>query len=297
MAAVEPIRVQGRTLTGDDLAWLQALLEQHPGWHRTALSQHLCQAWQWRNGAGRLKDMAARTLLRKLHARGLIRLPPAQQCIRRPGAPAPPALDAQRPRWAPERIEGSLRSLQPLSLELAHTRPLRHHVADLLRRYHYRGFHGPVGENVQYLARDVRGRDLAVMVFGAAAWKVAARDRFIGWSVAQREQRLGAVVNQQRFLLLPWVRVPHLASHLLARATRRLSADWQARYGHPVWLVETFVESDRFAATAYQAAGWQHLGSTTGRTRQDRHRTLRTALKSVWIKPLHPAFRLHLTTP
>jgi hypothetical protein len=123
------------------------------------------------------------------------------------------------------------------------------------------------------------------------------RDRFIGWSVAQRQQRLGAIANQQRFLILPWVRVAHLASHLLARATRRLSGDWQARYGHPVWLVETFVESDRFAGTAYKAAGWLPLGQTTGRTRQDRQRTLHSPLKSVWVRPLHPAFRQHLTTP
>jgi len=294
---LEPIRVQGRTLTGDDLAWLQALIEQHPDRNRTALSVHLCELWNWRNQAGRLKDMAARTLLLKLHARELIRLPPAQKRTRRPCAQAPPALGAQLPLWAPDRIESSLESLQPLSLELAHTTAWRRHVADLLRRYHYRGFHGAVGENVQYVARDVRGRELAVMVFGAAAWKVAVRDRFIGWSVAQRQQHLGAIANQQRFLVLPWVRVPHLASHLLALATRRLSPDWQARYGHALWLVETFVESDRFAATAYQAAGWRHLGSTTGRTRQDRHRTLCSPVKSVWIKALHPAFREQLTAP
>jgi hypothetical protein len=170
-------------------------------------------------------------------------------------------------------------------------------VRQLLAQYHYRGFNGAVGENVQYLAQDVRGRELAVMVFGAAAWKVAVRDRFIGWSVAQRQQRLGALANQQRFLILPWVRVAHLASHLLARATRRLSADWQARYGHPVWLVETFVEQDRFAGTAYQAAGWLHLGPTTGRTRQDRQHTLQSPRKSVWVRPLHPTFRQRLTTP
>ena len=292
---MEPIRVQGSTLTGDDLAWLQALIEQHPDRNRTALSVHLCELWNWRNQAGRLKDMAARTLLLKLHARELIRLPPAQKRTRRPCAQAPPALGAQLPLGAPDRIESSLESLQPLSLGLAHTTAWRRHVADLLRRYHYRGFHGAVGENVQYVARDVRGRELAVMVFGAAAWKVAARDRFIGWSVTQRQQRLGAIANQQRFLVLPWVRVPHLASHLLALATRRLSADWQARYGHAVWLVETFVESERFAATAYKAAGWRHLGSTTGRTRQDRHRTVRSSVKSVWIKALHPAFREQLT--
>jgi len=182
-----------------------------------------------------------------------------------------------------------------VSLELAHTPGLRRRVRHLLAQYHYRGFNGAVGENVQYLARDVWGRELAVMVFGAAAWKVAVRDRFIGWSVAQRQQRLGALANQQRFLILPWVRVVHLASHLLAQATRRLSADWQTRYGHPVWLVETFVEQDRFAGTAYQAAGWLCLGTTTGRTRQDRQRTLQRPIKSVWVKPLHPDFRKPLT--
>jgi hypothetical protein len=132
------------------------------------------------------------------------------------------------------------------------------------------------------------------MVFGAAAWKVAVRDRFIGWSVEQRQQHLGAIANQQRFLILPWVRVSHLASHLLGLATRRLSADWQARYGHPVWLVETFVELDRFTGAAYRAAGWLELGATTGRTRQDRHRTLQSPLKSVWVRPLHSVFRRHL---
>ena len=297
MAAVEPIRVQGRTLTGDDLAWLRALIEQHPDWHRTALSLHVCGCWDWRNGSGRLKDMAARTLLLKLQARGLITLPPPQKRTRRPCAQAPPRLPAESRLWVPVLIEGPLQSLQPVRLELAHTPALRRHVAHLLAQHHYRGFHGAVGENVQYLAQDGRGRELAVMVFGAAAWKVAARDEFIGWSVTQRQQRLGALTNQQRFLVLPWVRVPHLASHLLALATRRLAADWQARYGHRVWLVETFVEQGRFAATAYKAAGWRHLGPTTGRTRQDPHRTVRTPVKSVWIKALHPAFRQQLTAP
>lgn len=183
------------------------------------------------------------------------------------------------------------------ALELAHTPGSRRRVRQLLAQYHYRGFHGAVGENVQYLARDLRGRELAVMVFGAAAWKVAARDQFIGWSAQQRRQHLGLVANQQRFLILPWVRVPHLASHLLALATGRLSQDWQSRYGHPVCLVETFVEADRFAGTAYQAAGWQCLGQTTGRTRQDRQHTLRTLPKTVWVRAWHPRFRETLTSP
>lgn len=294
---MEPICLQGRTLTGDDLTGLRALIGQHPDWHRTALSRYLCELWDWRNGAGRLKDMAARTLLLKLHARGLIELPPPQTRTGRRCAQAPLMVEPELLPAPPTPIDGSLASLQPVGLELAHSPGLRRRVGQLLAQYHYRGFNGAVGENVQYLARDGRGRELAVMVFGAAAWKVAVRDRFIGWSVAQRQQRLGALINQQRFLILPWVRVAHLASHLLARATRRLSVDWQARYGHRVWLVETFVEQDRFAGTAYQAAGWLHLGATTGRTRQDRQRTLQCPRKSVWVRPLHPRFRQHLTTP
>jgi hypothetical protein len=294
---VEPIRVQGRVLTGDDLAALRALIAQHPDWHRTALSQHLCQLWDWRNGAGRLKDMAARTLLLKLHAQGWIELPAPRSQTRRPCAQAPPLALQPSLHLDPPRLESTLRSLQPVGLELAHTPFLRQQIRQWLSQYHYRGFSGAVGENVQYLARDGQRRELAVMVFGAAAWKLAVRDRFIGWSVEQRRQRLGWIVNQQRFLILPWVRVPHLASHLLALATRRLSEDWQSRYGHPVWLVESFVDTKRFAGTAYKAAGWLCLGQTTGRTRQDRQRTIQTSSKAVWVRPLQPRFRELLLTP
>jgi len=295
VGAVEPICLQGRTLSGDDLAAIRALIAQHPDRHRTALSRQLCKLWDWRNGAGQLKDMAARTLLRKLESKGLIRLPPPRSCIRPSGRQGPPSLPAELLSWAPALIAGSLGCLQPIQLRGAHSAALRRRAGQLLRHYHYRGFHGPVGENLQYMAHDRLGRELAVMVFGAAAWKVAVRDQFLGWTAPQRERGLAGIANQQRFLILPWVRVPHLASHLLGLATRRLSADWQARYGHPIWLLETFVECDRFAATAYQAAGWLHLGQTTGRTRQDRYSTLQTPRKSVWVRPLHPAFRQHLT--
>ena len=292
---MEPIRVQGRTLTGDDLRELRALIAEHPDWHRTALSLHLCQLWNWRNAAGQVKDMAARTLLLKLAARGLIALPPPQRRTRRPCAQAPPMIQEPLLTLSPEAIQESLASLQPIRLELADTQSKRQQVRQWLAQYHYRGFHGPVGENAQYLAKDRQGRELAVMVFGAAAWKVADRDRFIGWSVQQRAEHLGGIANQQRYLILPWVWVPHLASHLLVLAARRLAGDWQNRYGHPVWLMETFVEQERFAGTSYQAAGWICLGQTTGRTRQDRQRTLQSPIKALWVRPLHPDFRKHLS--
>ena len=294
---MEPICLQGRTLSGDDLALVRALIAQHPDWHRTALSLHLCELWNWRNGAGRLKDMAARTLLLKLQVRGLIELPPPQRRTARPCARAPASFQPELLSATAAPIDCPLQSLQPLRLDLVQDLQSRRHLAGLLAQYHYRGFHGAVGENLQYLAKDRHDRELGVMVFGAAAWKVAARDQFIGWSVQQRQRRLSTIANQQRFLILPWVRVPHLASHLLALATRRLSADWQARYGHPVWLVETFVEGDRFAGTAYKAAGWLQLGQTTGRTRQDRQRTLQAPRKSVWVRLLHRTFRQRLTAP
>jgi hypothetical protein len=290
---VDLLRVQGRDLSEADVAAIRQLRQEHPDWTRRQLSEHLAQCWQWRNGAGRLKDMAARTLLLKLQARGLIDLP----------APRNGNGNRQRIARAPEGsdllgmadvIGGNLSVVQPVGLEWVQSLAQRRAVQRWLQQYHYRGFAGAVGENIQYVARDRQGRELAVMVFGAAAWKVAARDQFIGWTVSQRTQGLHLVANQQRFLIFPWVRVPHLASHLLGLAVRRLSQDWQGRYGHPVWLVETFVEAARFAGTAYKAAGWLELGPTTGRTRQDRDRTVQTPSKTVWVRPLHRHFRQHL---
>lgn len=290
------IRVQGRDLTEADLAAIRQLRQEHPEWSRFELSVFLAESWGWRNGAGRLKDMAARTLLLKLQARGWIDLPPPRRRNGRRRAQAPAAHASEFFPKVPERIAGGLESLRPLQLEWVQTLEQRRQVHRLLERHHYRGYSGAVGENIQYLARDRGGRELAVMVFGAAAWKVAARDQFIGWSDEQRSQHLAWVANQQRFLILPWVQVLHLASHLLALATQRLARDWQNRYGHPVWLVETFVERERFAATSYQAAGWIEVGHTTGRTRQDRQHTIQTPIKSVWLRPLHRRFRTHLAS-
>jgi hypothetical protein len=293
---VDPIRVQGRLLGEADLQYIRALRREHPQWTRRRLSEHLVEHWRWYNAAGRAKDMAARTLLLKLQARGLIDLPAPRNGNgnRQRSAKTRRLVQAELLSSRPEPITCSLRALQPLGLELVAGLVERRRVARLLVAHHYAGFSGAVGENVQYLIRDAQGRELAVMVFGAAAWKVAARDQFIGWSVAQRRQGLPGIANQQRFLILPWVRVPHLASHALALALQRLSSDWQMRYGHPVWLVETFVEEDRFAGTAYRAAGWRRVGQTTGRTRQDRDRTLQVPIKSIWVKPLHPRFREYL---
>ena len=223
--------MQGRQLTEADIQSIRGLRAEHPDWSLQRLSEHLAQAWQWRNQAGRLKDMAVRTLLLKLPARGLIDLPAplTRNGNRQRGVPPSPLLQPDLLSSQPDPIPGPLAALQPIGLERIETPLQRRTVTQLLQQHHYRGYSGAVGQNIQYLAKDRLGRELAVMVFGAAAWKVASRDSFIGWSIPQRQARLPWGVNQQRFLILPWVRVPHLASHLLALALRRLSADWQDR--------------------------------------------------------------------
>jgi hypothetical protein len=149
----------------------------------------------------------------------------------------------------------------------------------------------PVGENLQYTVIDAKGRLLACLLFGSAAWKCRPRDEYIGWDAEQRARHLYLVTNNTRHLILPWVRVAHLSSWILGRVLRRLSADWQRKYGHPILLVETFVERERFAGTSYKASNWLCVGSTTGRSRQDRRHTLRVPVKDIYLYPLHRRFR------
>jgi hypothetical protein len=161
----------------------------------------------------------------------------------------------------------------------------------LLHHHHYLSHRSTVGENLQYLAHDRHGRLLACVLFGAAAWQCRLRDQYIGWDAPTRQRRLGYVTNNTRFLVLPWVKVPHLASHLLGRIARRLCEDWQRKYGHPIYLLETFVDSSRFQGACYRAANWQTVGQTTGRTRQNKSMIAQAPPKAVWLYPLRENFR------
>jgi hypothetical protein len=255
------------------------------------VSVALATAWDWRTAAGRLKDMAARTLLGKLEARGLITLP----ARRRPASNRMGARPVPARAWNDAPLTGALRTLGPLTVtEVSGDADARAEVAAALAAFHYLGARGTVGENLQYTVRDPHGRLVACLRFGSAAWSCRARDTFIGWTAAQRAQRLAWVTNNTRFLILPGITVPHLASWTLGQVLRRVSADWQRKYAHPILLVETFVDRARFAGTSYRAANWQHLGATTGRSRQDRYTTLRVPIKDVYGYPLHRAFRAEL---
>ena len=283
------LTIQGRQIGASELATIQQLISSHPQWHRTRISQELCREWNWCNEAGRLKDIAARSLLRKLDHRGLIQLP----------APVRSANNAFRNRpvvqlaldLEPVSIEGRLSDLQPLRiLRVSQTQQVQL-FRTLLQQHHYLGYGGPVGENLKYLVYDRQGRLLACLLYGAAAWRVASRDRFIGWDESARQCGLSRIANNMRFLILPDIRIPHLASHLLALISRRISRDWQAQYGHPIWLLETFVEQARFAGTCYKAANWIRVGRTTGRTRNHRTGAPLAPVKSVWLYPLHRSFQ------
>lgn len=286
--------IQGRSITPATVAQIRGMMVANPSWHRTRLSRELCASWDWRNDKGRLKDMACRTLLLKLERLGAIHLPARQR----------PSQNANRNRTIAEMphdrcpIQSDLSPLRPLRID-----PLGAADKDaslfkfLLHRYHYLGHRNCVGENLKFMIRDRNGRLLACMLFGSAAWKAKNRDAFIGWDRQARERNLPFLTNNTRFLILPWVRVKHLASHLLSRVSRELPGHWMEKYGHPIHLLETFVERERFRGTCYRAAGWTHVGATAGRSRNDVDQTLSVPVKEIFLYPLHSDFRGRLLAP
>jgi len=271
--------VQGRRLGQEELNWIGRWIADHPQWSRKRLARELCAHWGWRDQRGRLKDFAARSLLLKLEAQGRLRLPRLQVQKRR-ARRAVPRLS----RWQqPESWEASLRQIRPIHLEpISAGSAAAVRWAFYLDEYHYLKLR-VVGENLGYLAVDAYGRDVAAVLFGAPAWRCAPRDEFLEWDDAQRREQLHRLANNTRFLILPWVRVPHLASHVLGRVARRIGADWQSKYGHGLDWLETFVEHERFAGSCYRAANWQWVGRTAGRSRQDRDHTQQVPLKDVYL--------------
>lgn len=293
--------IQGRPIGPDEVEQVQRLLAEHPDWSRRRLSQELATLWNWRNGAGQLKDMAARTLLLKFEQRGWIELPARRQVpsnrMRHKQLPDSGLAAPQTPIIDPL---GRLLPLHICECSGADKIPDQRALLDaLLHVHHYLSHRSSVGENLQYLVRDAHRRPLACLLFGAAAWQCASRDHYIGWDSPVRTQHLQFIANNTRFLILPWVGVKSLASHILGRIARRLNRDWQAKYGHPIYLLETFVERDRFRGTAYRAANWVRVGQTKGRTRQDQPDGTphQVPIKDVYLYPLHRRFRHYLQNP
>jgi hypothetical protein len=252
---------RGRTVTDEDLAFLQRLLAAQPTLSRRALSLQVCQAWNWRQPNGVLKDAVCRGLLLRLHREGHLQLPaPRLQHVNRAGwhrrAPAVP-MD-ETPLAAP------LAAILPLTFRLVRRTEDEPLFKALLHEHHELGYTQPVGEHLKYLVYSGT-RVVAALAWSSAAHGLTCRDRFLGWSLAARRRNRHLLAYNSRFLIPPWIRVPHLASHVLGRLARRLSQDWEERYRHPIYFLETFVDPTRHRGSCYRAANWIVLGETSGR--------------------------------
>jgi hypothetical protein len=280
-------RYRGRELDEKDILYIRTLIERYPKESRRKLSTRICEAWQWRQANGALRDMVCRGMLLMLERAGQITLPPVSYVRHNPLA--------QRAR--PEAvlidktpIEDALRGLQPLEFEQVRRTAQEPLFNSLMEEHHYLGYEQPVGEHLKYLVWS-EGRPIACLAWSSAPRHLGSRDRYIGWDGAARRSRIRFIAYNTRFLILPWVRVEHLASHILGRMAARISDDWQQMYGHPIYFLETFIDPERFRGTCYRAANWVLMGRTTGRGKQSNSYVPNRSIKEVLGYPLTKRFR------
>jgi hypothetical protein len=279
-----------RVITEDDVVFVRKLITEHPGLSRRGLSKKLCEAWNWVQANGALRDMVCRGLMLMLHREGLIELPPVRRVARNPLVDrSPPELVSvdETP------LQVRLAELGPLEVRQVRRTPEEALFNSLLEHHHYLGYTQPVGEHLKYLVY-AGGRAIACVAWCSAPRHLGSRDRFIGWGPQARLRNIGLLAYNTRFLILPWVRVAHLASHILGRMARRLSVDWQRVYGHPIYFVETFIDPQRFRGTCYRAANWTVLGETTGRGKDAPTRQANRSIKQVLGYALVKDFRQRL---
>jgi Domain of unknown function (DUF4338) len=280
-------RYRGRKISQEDILYIRALIERHPQESRRTLSTKLCEAWQWRQANGALRDMVCRGLVLMLERASQIKLPPVSYVRHNPLAHRVRPEPAQVDRTP---IEGGLRHLQPLEFELVRRTEKEPLWNSLLEEHHYLGYEQPVGEHLKYLVLG-QGRPVACLAWCSPPRHLGSRDRYIGWSAEERRRNVRFLAYNTRFLILPWVKVEHLASHILGRMASRISADWQRIYGHPIYFLETFVDPERFRGTCYRAANWVVLGKTTGRGKQCNSYVPNRSIKDVLGYPLAKRFR------
>lgn len=281
------MRYCGRKFTPSEMQRIKRLIEDNPGANRAGLSRLVCKKLRWRRPDGRLKDMSCRVAMIRMQNDGLIQLP-APLKTNNNGKPYLRRTPQAEPELFP--IDVPAGALMDLHLQPVADRKDSHLWNEYIDRYHYLGYQPLPGAQLRYFAR-AQNRTLALLGFGAAAWKTAPRDSFIGWSAEQRQRCLHLVINNARFLILPWVRSRNLASRLLSMACRHLADHWDERYGYRPALVETFVETPRFRGTCYKAANWIYLGETKGRGKLDVHNRAQLPKKSIWVYPLVRDFR------
>jgi hypothetical protein len=282
-----PWQYRGRVISAEDIVFIQQLIQEHPGASRRGLSAKLCEAWQWKQSNGAPRDMVCRGLLLMLHRAGAIELPPVRYTPPNPLAKRRPPV-AMLIDTTP--IQGRLSRLQPIEFQQVRRTGDEALFNSLMEQHHYLGYEQPVGEQLKYLVW-AQGRPIACLAWSSAPRHLGSRDRYLGWSAEARRRNIRFLAYNTRFLILPWVTVEHLASHLLARMAKRLSEDWERLYQHPIYFVETFVDPTRFRGTCYRAANWIRLGETTGRGKDDHTNRPNRSIKEVLGYPLTQRFR------
>ena len=285
------LRYRGQNVTVAQVQFIKELIGEHPSLSRRKLSTKLCQAWNWVQANGQLRTMVCRGLMLQLHRAGQIQLPPVRQVALNPLAQRRKPAPLPNPNW--ETIQATVGELAPVQIRQVRRTPQEKLLGSLLEAHHYLAYTQPVGEHLKYLVY-ARGTPIACLLWSSAPRHLGARDRFIGWSKEQRQANLHLLAYNTRFLILPWAKVPHLASHLLACVARVISQDWQRLYHHPIYWLETFIDPERFRGTAYRAANWSYLGKTTGRGKDDLTHRANRSLKDLWVCPLVADFRQKL---
>ncbi len=290
MPTATTLSYRHRSITPEDIDFIRSLIAAHPDLSRWSLSKKLCESWNWVQSNGALRDMVARGLMLMLHRQGHIVLPEVRRIKRNPMIyRQPPALIEVDETL----LQTSLAELGPLQLTQVRRTADEALFNSLLQQHHYLGYSRPVGEHLKYLVY-AQGRPLACIAWSSAVRHLGSRDRYIGWSAAARLQNIRHIAYNTRFLILPWVNVPHLASHILGRMARTLSADWCAVYAHPIYFLETFIEPERFRGTCYKAANWTLMGVTTGRGKADSTHQANRSIKQVFGLALVKDFRQRL---
>ena len=285
MMGMLPITIRTRTISQTELEFIQATVKAHWDKGRTQISKIFCQKWNWFQPNGRPKDMACREILLTLHRKGLLDLPPGKHDGR----------NLKRNRFIPivltdqSAIQSKLSDLPIVQLKLVRNTPLEPLYNSLVQQHHYLGYRQIVGNHLKYIA-FIEDRPVACLGWGSAAWSVKSRDSLIGWDKATKENNLHFVANNTRFLILPWVKVKFLASKLLALNAKRIFNDWMRVYNHPIYLLETFVEKDRFKGTCYKAANWLCVGQTKGTAKRGHDHLFHGKIKDVYLYPLKKGF-------
>ena len=285
---------RGRPIRQADVLFLRELITANPGLSRRRLSAKVCQAWNWVQPNGQPRDMVCRGLMLALHRAGHIELPAKRQSPRNNAITHRRVLEA--PPYDTTAIEMSLDRLGPLEVRLVRRAEGEGLFAHLLNRYHYLGYSRPVGEHLKYLVL-AGSRPIACLAWNSGPLKLKLRDDLVGAPRQAYAHNLHLIAYNSRYLIVPWVKVPHLASHLLGRIARRISADWQQLYEHPIWLLESFVDVELFKGTCYRAANWMCVGRSIGRGTKAKSHQQSTSIKELWAYPLSRNFRQQLLAP